>query len=174
VRTQFFGLALSALLLTVSFRAEAQQPKKVPKLGILSPGTNNPSITAFLKRLLELGWVEGQTITIEYRFAHGNEERLRASAAELVHTNVDVIVSTSAQSTVALRQLTKDIPIVTTFFGARDYISTDTSTRNETGLYLMSPELGGKRLEVLKEIIPKSFSRCSPSECKKRGRRPFA
>jgi putative ABC transport system substrate-binding protein len=143
------------LLLALNLPAEAQQPKKVPRIGVLSPGSDNPSIDILLKRLNELGWLEGQTITIEYRFADGNEERLPVLAAELVHANVDIIVSTSTQSTVAARQLTRNIPIVTTFFGAGSRISTDIPTRNETGLYLMSPELGGKRLELLKEIIPK-------------------
>jgi putative ABC transport system substrate-binding protein len=157
MRAIFPLVLIITLLALTGGSAKAQQPKKIPRIGILSPGSGSPSIDAFRQGLHELGWVEGQNIAIEYRFADGNEERLPALAAQLVHANVDIIVATSPRGTSAARQLTKNIPIVATFFGAGltklDHL--DHPGGNVTGLYFMSPELGGKRLELLKEIIPK-------------------
>src|SRR4029077_17778655 len=107
-------VTLGAMLLAVSF-AEAQQAKKVPRIGFLNVGgRSNLSIEAFRQGLHELGWVEGQNIAIEYRFADENEERLPALAAQLVDATVDIIVSTSPRATFAVRQLTKSIPIIET------------------------------------------------------------
>jgi ABC-type uncharacterized transport system substrate-binding protein len=133
---------------------DVQRSAKIPRIGILSPGSGNPAIDAFRQGLHGLGWVEGQTIAIEYRFADGNEERLPALAAQLVHANVDIIVSTSPRATLAARQLTKNIPIVATFFGP-GIMNLGHPGRNVTGLSAMPLELGGKRLELLKEIIPR-------------------
>jgi putative ABC transport system substrate-binding protein len=145
---------LGALLLVFSFRADAQQPaKKIFRLGILTVGIA-PSIGAFLQSLQELGWVEGQNIAIVYRSADGNEERLSVVASQLVQANVDIIVSTSFRGTVAARQVTKNVPIVTTTFGDR-VINLDDPEANITGVSVMPRELGGKRLELLNEIIPK-------------------
>jgi putative tryptophan/tyrosine transport system substrate-binding protein len=148
-----FILIITLLALTEGFAA-AQQPKKIPRIGILSPGGRSPAIDAFLKGLRELGWVEGQNITIEYRWADGNEDRLPALAAQLVHANVDIIVSTSPRGTRAVRQLTKNIPIVETFVG-RKRAELAHPRSDVTGVSSMPRELGGKRLELLKEIIPK-------------------
>jgi putative ABC transport system substrate-binding protein len=98
--------------------------------------------------------VEGKNIIIEYRVADGNEDRLPGLAAQLVHANVDVIIATNRRATLAVRKLTENIPIVEIFGGSR-VRNLDHPTRNVTGLYFMPPNLGGKRLEVLKEIIPK-------------------
>jgi len=143
------------MLLALSFPAGAQQPKKIPRIGILTVGIA-PSIGAFLQGLHELGWVEGQNITIVYRSAGGNEERLSVVASQLVQANVDIIVSTSFRGTVAARQVTKNIPIVTTTVGDR-LINLDHPKANITGVSFMARELGGKRLELLKEIIPGIF-----------------
>jgi putative tryptophan/tyrosine transport system substrate-binding protein len=132
----------------------AQQPKKIPRIGILNIGTGNPSIDVFRKGLHELGWVEGQNMAIEYRWAGGNEERLPALAAQLVHANVDVIVTTSSRGARAAQQLTKNIPVIATFVEPGLVKSLAHPEGNVTGLSFMSPELGGKRLELLKEIIP--------------------
>src|SRR5262249_34817132 len=145
-----FGILIGAMLLTFSIPAEAQQPaKKIPRIGILSVGGRGPSIDAFLKGLHELGWVEGHNIAIEFRYGDGNEDRLRALAAQLVDANVDIIVSTSPRGTRAARQLTKNIPIIETFVGMERMMNLDHPSGNVTGVSSMPPELGGKRLELL-------------------------
>jgi putative ABC transport system substrate-binding protein len=133
---------------------DVQRLKKISRIGILSPGSRDSRIDSFLKGLHELGWVEGQNISIEYRWTHGNDDRLPALAAQLVNANVDIIVSTSPRGTRAARQLTKNIPIVETFVGMGQIMNLDHPAENVTGLSYMSPELGGKRLELLKEVIP--------------------
>ena len=146
-------LIITLLALTGGFAA-AQQPKKIPRIGILSVGRSNPSIDAFRQGLREFGWVEGQNIAIEYRDADGNDDRLSFLAAELLRMNVDIIVASNFQATRAVRQLNTNIPIVAAFLGAR-VKSLDHPGGNVTGLYFMPPQLGGKRLELLKEIIPR-------------------
>ena len=147
-------LAIAIGLLASPYLTHAQQPaRKIPQIGILSVGTA-PSIGAFLQGLQELGWVEGQNIAIVYRSAGGNEERLSVVAAQLVGAHVDIIVSTSSRGTVAARQVTKGIPIVATFVGER-LVNLDHPRENVTGVSSMPRELGGKRLELLKEIIPR-------------------
>jgi putative ABC transport system substrate-binding protein len=145
-------LLVVAILALTPYLTHAQQPaKKIPRIGILSVGGRSPSIDAFLKGLHELGWVEGQNIAIEYRWAKGNEDL----AAQLVDANVDIIVSTSPRGTRATRQLTKNIPIIETFVGMERMMNLDHPSGNVTGVSSMPPELGGKRLELLKEIIPR-------------------
>src|SRR5215510_4145604 len=148
-------LLIVVMLALVEGPAGAQQSKKIPRIGILSIGTDNPSVDAFRKGLHELGWVEGQNIAIEYRWAKGNEDRLPALAAQLVQANVDIIVSASPRGTRAARQLTKNIPIIETFVGMERMMNLDHPSGNVTGVSSMPPELGGKRLELLKEIIPR-------------------
>ena len=146
-------LAIAIGLLASPYLTHAQQPaRKIPRIGILSVGTA-PSIGAFLQGLHELGWVEGQNIAIVYRSAGGNEERLSVVAAQLVGAHVDIIVSTSSRGTVAARQVTKSIPIVATFVETR-LVNLDHPKENVTGVS-MPRELSGKRLELLKEIIPR-------------------
>jgi len=147
-------LAIAIGVLASPYPTHAQQPaRKVPRIGILSVGTA-PSIGAFLQGLHELGWVEGQNIAIVYRSAGGNEERLSVVAAQLVGAHVDIIVATSSRGTVAVRQVTKGIPIVATFVGER-LVNLDHPRENVTGVSSMPRELGGKRLELLKEIMPR-------------------
>lgn len=134
--------------------AGGRQSAKIPRIGVLSIGRDNPSLDAFREGLHELGWVEGKNIAFEYRWGDGNEDRLPSLAAQLVHANVDVVVATNRRATLAVRRLTENIPIVDTFGGA-GIRNLGHPTRNVTGLYFMPPRLGGKRLELLKEIIPK-------------------
>jgi putative tryptophan/tyrosine transport system substrate-binding protein len=108
-----FCLALCAMLLAFSFRVEAQQAGKVPRIGLLvasSPSFYSSRIEAFRQGLRELGYVEGKNISIEYRYAEGKEDRLRELAAELVHLKVDIIVA--AASALVAKNATKTIPVV--------------------------------------------------------------
>jgi putative tryptophan/tyrosine transport system substrate-binding protein len=151
-------LVLGAVILTVSFPAGAQEPKKVPRIGILSPGSGSRDIDAFRQGLRELGYVEGQNIVLEYRWAAGNEDRLPTLAAELLHMNVDLIVATTPRGAHAAQRLTSTTPIVTPAIPTAGAGLVDRLYRpggNVTGLSFMSPDLGGKRLELLKEIVPK-------------------
>jgi putative ABC transport system substrate-binding protein len=139
----------------ITYPRGAQGSEKIRRIGILSAGSGNPAFNAFREGLLELGWVEGQNIAIEYRWADGNEDRYSALAAELLRIKVDVIVATTPRGARAAQQLTKNIPIIATFVGTTLVKSLAHPEGNVTGLSFMSPELGGKRLELLKEIIPR-------------------
>ena len=156
-------LALGALLLVLSVRAEAQQPKKVPSIGYLStgsPSSSTQTIEAFRQGLHELGYAEGKNITIEYRFAEGREDRLRQFASELVRFKVDVIFVSATVATLATKNATTMIPIVFTIvddptaFGLIDSLGHPGG--NITGLTSgAGPGLYGKRLELLKESFPR-------------------
>jgi putative tryptophan/tyrosine transport system substrate-binding protein len=157
-----FCLAVGALLLALSFQAEAQQPKKVPRIGWLSGGDSNSSrsqVEGFRQGLRELGYVEGQNILLEYRWAEGNSDRYPVLAGELVHLRVDVIVTLGTQATLAAKQATNTIPIVAG--GAGDLIgeglvaSLARPGGNVTGLTNIDPDLSAKRLQLLKETFPK-------------------
>src|SRR5215831_19834573 len=161
MRKKISDLALAAMLLALSFPAHAQQAaKKIPRIGIPSAGwRRDPNLDAFQQGLHKLGWVDGQNIVIEYRWAKGNEERLFEHVAELVRINVDIILVTTVRAANAARKLTKTIPIVVTAIpGPSQYglvRSLSQPGGNVTGLSFMAPELAGKRLELLKEIVPK-------------------
>ena len=155
-------LLLTFFLLTVSL-AQAQQPTKIPRIGYLDgafPSTNAARIDAFRQGLHELGYVEGKNIVIEYRHAEGKLDRLPALAAELVRLKVEVLVmGGGGASTVSGKEATKTIPIV--MVAAIDPVGQGFVTSlarpggNVTGLSTLSPEISGKRLELLKEIVPK-------------------
>jgi putative ABC transport system substrate-binding protein len=141
------------------FAARAQQPGKLPIIGFL--GTTTPSawgqwVTAFVERLRELGWTDGRTVAIEYRWAEGRNERFADIAAEFVRLKVDVIV-TSGGAVVAAKQATTLIPIV--FAVANDPASLVSSLgrpgANVTGLSLQAPDLASKRLGLLREVLPR-------------------
>ena len=149
------------LLLCTPLAAEAQPPAKIPRIGFLSP--NSPSdyrLEAFRQGLRELGYVEGQNISIEARWAQGKYDRLFDLAAELVRLKVDVIVTYTTPTIWAAQQATETIPIV--MAGAGDPVSAGFVAslarpgRNITGLSLMAPELVGKQLEILSEVVPKA------------------
>jgi putative ABC transport system substrate-binding protein len=142
----------------------AEQPAKVPIIGFLGPASASAMklwATAFVQRLAELGWKEGRNIAIEYRWADGYTERLPEIAAEFVRLRVDVVVTTGS-AVPAFKQATSVIPIV--FAIANDPVGgglVDSLARpggNVTGLSILAADLGGKRLEILREFIP-SLSR---------------
>ena len=140
--------------------AHAQQPGKLPTIGLLGSGTASAWgqwVAAFVKRLRELGWIEGHTVTIEYRWAEGRLERYAEIAAEFVRLKVDIIVTVGA-GVLAAKQATSVIPIV--FAAASDPVGSGlvaSLTRpggNITGLSTQAPDLAGKRLELLREVAP--------------------
>jgi putative ABC transport system substrate-binding protein len=145
-------------------RADAQQPKKVPRIGYLAgsdPARDSTRSEAIRLALRELGYVEGQNIAIEYRYAEGKRDRFPELAAELVHLKVDIIVGPSGSAPIrAAKNVTKTIPIVMMSL-ATDPVEAgfvESLARpggNVTGLTTLSRELGGKRLELLKEAVPK-------------------
>jgi putative ABC transport system substrate-binding protein len=156
-RVSYF--ALCTLLFALCLSAEAQQPKKTPRIGYLSMFTVAPNrIEPFKQGLRELGYIEGQNILIELRAAEGKLDRVPDLVAELVRLNPDVIVAASTGARVA-HQLTKTIPIVA--LGTSDIVTTGMVASlahpggNVTGLSSVSPQLTGKRLELLKDTFPK-------------------
>jgi putative tryptophan/tyrosine transport system substrate-binding protein len=159
---KFICSVLGAMLLAFGFPAEAQRPEKVPRIGFLaapSPSFFSTRMNGFREGLYELGHVEGKNIAIEYRYAGGKLDRLPTLAAELVRLKVDVIVSSSAPGAFAAKNATGTIPIV--FVTAGDPVEMGLVTSlarpggNITGLTTSAPELIGKRLELLKEVLPR-------------------
>ncbi|MGE5817417.1 MAG: ABC transporter substrate-binding protein [Deltaproteobacteria bacterium] len=156
-------LALCAMLLTLCWSAQAQQ-LKVPRIGYLT-GSSVSAITdrteAFRQGLRELGYVDGKNIVIEWKSAEGKVDRLPALAAELVRLKVDIIVTTGASPTRAAKEATNTIPIVMAQdidpVGSGFVASLARPGGNITGLSSLSVDISGKRLELLKEIIPKLF-----------------
>jgi len=152
-------LTLSALLLALSPPAQAQQPGNVPRIGFLTqapPAARN--IEAFRQGLREHGYVEGKTIVIEYREAGGKPDRLPILASELVGLKVNGIVVVGSEATLAAKNATTVIPII--MAGASDPVGTGLVASlarpggNITGSSSLSPEISGKRLELLKEVVP--------------------
>jgi putative ABC transport system substrate-binding protein len=152
-----FGFAAAVLPLG----ARAQQSERVYKLGILSAGSSSPSPRLqfiFRDRLQDLGWIAGKNCIFERRFAENRLDRLPGLAAELVSLEVDVIVSIGTLAPLAAKRATSTIPIVMTSAG--DPVGSGLVTSlarpggNVTGLSLMAPDLGGKRLELLKDLLP--------------------
>ena len=155
-------LWLLAIFFVTAFGAEAQQAAKIPRIGFLLASSSAASaslIAAFRQGLRELAYEEGKNVTIEYRYADGKMERLPELAAELVRLKVDVIISQGIQPSQAAKQATKTIPIV--FPGVGDPVGfglIDSLARpggNLTGFTNFSPELSGKRVELLKEAFPR-------------------
>jgi len=158
---RIFIWLLATVFLATASAAEAQQVKKRPRIGVLSSrlGPLPTREGAFQESLRKLGYVEGQNITIEYRYAEEKLDRLPDLVAALVHSKVDVIVAVSTPAIEAAKNATKTIPII--MAGVSDPVETGFVASlarpggNVTGLSLQSPELSGKRLELLKEVIPK-------------------
>ena len=162
---RFVGLlAIFVTLAACGAMAEAQQPKKTPRIGYLSvrdPAGESTRSEAIRLALRELGYIEGQNIATEYRYAEGKRERYPEIAAELVRLKVDIIVATGGDPVIrALKNATKTIPIVMTG-GGTDPVEAgliESLARpggNVTGLTNLARDLGGKRLELLKEAVPK-------------------
>src|SRR5215510_1380241 len=154
---------LGILILVSIHLAEAQQPRKVPRIGYLSntdPASDSPRFEAIRLALRELGYIEGQNIASEYRYAERKLDRLPDLAAELVRLNVDIIVVGGDIPTRAAQKATKTIPIVIIGTGS-DPVAADLVESiarpgsNVTGITSLTRELGGKRLELLKEAVPK-------------------
>ena len=159
-RRQFI-FAIGGATVAWPLAARAQQAGKLPTIGFL--GADAPSwspwTAAFVERLRELGWIEGRTIAIEYRWSEGRPERVAEIAAEFVRQKVDVIV-TYGGAVATLKQATTVIPIV--FAIAVDPVGTGLVASlarpggNVTGLSLQQTDIAGKRLELLREIVPRS------------------
>ena len=155
-------LTLCAMLFALCFSATAQQPTKVPRIGYLTATSLSAiaaRIEAFRQGLRELGYVEGKNIVIEWRYAEGKLDRLPALAAELVRLKVDIIVTGGPQATRAAKEATATIPIVMAQdpdpVGNGFVASLARPGGNITGLATLRPEISGKQLELLKEIVPK-------------------
>jgi putative ABC transport system substrate-binding protein len=158
-----FLLSLLTLLTSAVFHlAEAQQPNKLPRIGYLT-GTalsaNSERVEAFLHGLRELGYVEGKSIFLEWRSAEGKADRLPALVAELVRLKVDIIVTGGPTSNRAAKQATATIPIVMAYdndpVGNGFVASLARPGGNITGLSTLAPEISGKQLELLREIVPR-------------------
>ena len=141
--------------------ARAQQAGRLPTIGFLVPGTPSSHgqwFAALVQRLHELGWIEGRTVAIEYRWAEGRTERFDEIAAEFVRRKVDVIVTSATAAIVAAKQATSVIPIV--FAAAGDPVSTGLVASlarpggNVTGLSIQQTDVAAKRLELLREVVP--------------------
>jgi putative tryptophan/tyrosine transport system substrate-binding protein len=160
-RRTFITLLGGAAAAAQPFAARAQQPAKLPTIGFLGPNTSSldsARVGAFVQRLRELGRIEGRNVAIEYRWADGRTERLSEFAAEFVRLKVDVIVTSATPPVVAAKQATSVIPIV--FAAVGDPVGTGLVTSlarpggNVTGLSLQATDLAGKRLELLREVVP--------------------
>jgi putative ABC transport system substrate-binding protein len=141
--------------------ARAQQPQKVPTIGFLGSLSQSAQSTwtaAFVQRMREHGWIEGRTVAIEYRWAEGRRERFAEIAAEFVRLNVDVIVTAGTDAVIAAKKATSVIPIV--FGTAGDPVanglvaSLARPSANVTGLSNQSAEIAGKRIDLLREVVP--------------------
>src|SRR5215813_10022047 len=154
-------LFAAALLSNASF-AEAQQAKKVPRIGYLgqgAPSPNSPNLEAFREGMRQLGYVEGQNIIIEYRHAESRTERFPELAADLVRLKVDIIVATGTRANLAAKKATSTIPIVMAVssdpLGSGLVESLARPGGNVTGFSSMGADLSGKRLELFREAFPK-------------------
>jgi putative tryptophan/tyrosine transport system substrate-binding protein len=154
-----FVWLVTLLLLAVGTFTEAQEAKKVPRIGILFIGSRNqPHLESFKQGLQERGYTEGKNIAFEYRYAEGRQDQLPELAAELVQLKVDVIVVTADISAEAATQATKTIPIVVTTgdpvaWGLAESLAKPGG--NVTGLSAVLADLSGKRVEILRETLPK-------------------
>ena len=159
---KLLSFALVAMLFALSLSAQAQQPTKIPRIGYLiagSPSSYAARSEAFRQGLRELGYVEGKNILIEYRYTEQKLDRLTELAVELVRLKVDVIVTSGPIPTRSAREATATIPIVMSQdpdpVGNGFVASLARPSGNITGLSTLAPELSGKRLELLKEVLPK-------------------
>jgi putative tryptophan/tyrosine transport system substrate-binding protein len=159
--TKGFVFGINTMLFANRLAAQAQQPATIARIGFVS--TTSPSnvparLEAFRQGLRKLGYVEGRNIVIEYRYAEGKVDRLPSLADELVHRKVDVIVTSGPSPTRAANKATVTIPIVMTWdydpLGNGYVTSLARPGGNITGLSILAPEISGKQLELLKEIVP--------------------
>jgi putative ABC transport system substrate-binding protein len=157
-RREFTTLLGGAAAWPLTARAQQAKPPTIGFLGTATPATQASRVTAFMQRLAELGWIENRTVAIEYRWAEGHPERFADIAAEFVRLKVDVIVMSATPAVIAAKQATAVIPIV--FVTVTDPVGSglvDSLARpggNITGLSIQSPDIAGKRLALLHEVIP--------------------
>ena len=163
MRPRAVGLLVTLGLLVVPLAVEAQPSAPVPRIGLLSlfsPAIGESMAESFRQGLRELGYIEGQNIRLESRWAEGHRERLAELAADLVHMEVAVIVTESTPAALAAKQATQTIPIVTAAVGDPVAVGLVASLArpggNVTGLTFQAPELSGKRLELLTEAAPQT------------------
>jgi putative tryptophan/tyrosine transport system substrate-binding protein len=158
-RREFIALGGAAAAWPLA--ARAQTSDKLPVIGFLgsnTPATQGPWTAAFFHRLRELGWVEGRTMSVEYRWAEGRRERAAEFAADFVRLKVDLILTSGTANVLAAKQATSIIPIV--FAAAADPVGTGVVATlakpggNITGFSVQQPDLAGKRLEILREAVP--------------------
>jgi putative ABC transport system substrate-binding protein len=158
MKKKIIVLTLCAVIFALCSPAEAQQTAKVPRVGVLTP-TFAVGFEPFRQGLRELGYVEGKNLAIEYRFAEGKLDRLPALAAGLVRHKVDIVVAVGGPSVQAAKKATETIPIVMTNAGDpvdQGFVaSLARPGGNITGLSSLTTDLAAKRLELLKEIVPK-------------------
>jgi putative tryptophan/tyrosine transport system substrate-binding protein len=154
-RKRILSLGFAAFIVSLGFPAQAQQTKRVARIGFLG-SVAAYRIAAFKEGLRDLGWLEGQNITIEHR--HTERNQLSEFAAELVSLNVDVIVATTTDTALAAKQATTTIPIVVAStadpVGTGLVASLSRPGGNVTGVRNLATEIGGKRVELLKEAVP--------------------
>jgi putative tryptophan/tyrosine transport system substrate-binding protein len=162
MRKNFLCLTLCAMLFALCSSAHAQQPTKIPRIGFLIGGSASSAAArtdAFRQGLSELGYVEGKNIVIEWRHGEGKLDHLPTLVAELMRFKVDIIVTTGGTPTRAAKEATSTVPIVMAQdsdpVGSGFVTSLARPGGNITALSSLAPELGGKRLELLKEIVPK-------------------
>jgi ABC-type uncharacterized transport system substrate-binding protein len=157
--TKITVLTVCAMLLALCFAAEAQQAPKIPRVGILFiGGRDQPHLESFMQGMREHGYTEGKNVFFEYRYAEGKYDRLPDLVADLVQKKVDVIVTTSSLSAQAARKVTSTVPIVMTSGGALERGLVESLAKpggNVTGLTVLAADLSGKRVELLKEALPK-------------------
>jgi putative tryptophan/tyrosine transport system substrate-binding protein len=160
IRREFIALASGAAI-AWPLAVRAQQTEKLPTIGFLGGATalaGSQWVAAFVQRLRELGWIENRTVTIEHRWAEGRDERFAEIAAEFIRLKVDVIVTYGTPSAIAAKKATAVIPIV--IAGAGDLVGTGLVASlarpggNVTGLSIQGPDSAGKRIEMLREILP--------------------
>ena len=159
---RFLVFVVSTLILASGYTSEAQQLRQVPRIGFLTAGSASTipaRIEALRQGLREFGYVEDKNIVIEWRFAEGKPDRLPVLVAELVRLKVEVIVTAGPTVTRAAKEATVTIPIVMAFdtdpVGNGFVASLAQPDGNITGLSTLAPELSGKRLELLKETVPR-------------------
>jgi putative ABC transport system substrate-binding protein len=161
MRKTFIYLAISAILLVLCVSAEAEQSGKVPRIGVLMSGSASnasPRLRAFRQGLSDLGYVEGKSIAFEYRYGEGRPDTLPERVAELVHLQVDLLVTDTSNATQAAKNATETIPVVFTTandpVGDGQVASLAKPGGNLTGFSILALDLNGKRLELLKEAFP--------------------
>jgi putative ABC transport system substrate-binding protein len=156
MRNKILYLALGAMLFALSISVEAQQPKKIPRIGFITSGTE-ASVGGFQRGLRDLGYTEGKNILVEYRYVEGNMDRIPTLVTELVELKVDVLVVGTLVGIRAAKQATKTIPVV--MMTTQDPVATgivDSLARpggNITGVTTLTRDLSGKRLELLNEAV---------------------